>query len=79
LNVIPSIVPHVLNERMQIIIPVIRTVGQMALNNDFLPHIINSQNFLNNIGQCIYHKKRTVRKETAWLLSNITAGTVDNI
>ena len=34
---------------------------------------------LNNLNELIYSKKKTIRKEVCWTLSNITAGSVDQI
>lgn len=51
-----------------------RTIGNIVTGDDSQTQVVINAGALEALNNIIYHKKKTVRKEVCWSLSNITAG-----
>jgi hypothetical protein len=59
-----------------VLVPALRTVGNIVTGNDMQTQVIINCNAL----QCLFNllltnHKKSIKKETCWTISNITAGT----
>jgi importin subunit alpha-1 len=57
-----------------IAVPCLRTIGNIVTGDDSQTQYVIDSGALEALNNIIYHKKKTVRKEVCWSLSNITAG-----
>ena len=63
------------NQKVNIMTPALRTIGNIVSGNDKCTQHCLDHNLLQVLSSLINHQKKAVRKETCWALSNITAGT----
>lgn len=63
----------------KIITPCVRTLGNFVSGNDKQTQAVLDAGIMECIDKLLTHNKRTIRKESHWLLSNIAAGTVIQI
>ena len=66
-------------QKATIMTPALRTVGNVVSGNDKCTQHAIDNNLLSVLSELIVHRKKAIRKETCWALSNITAGTKDQI
>jgi hypothetical protein len=52
----------------------LRAIGNIVTGDDSQTQYVINAGALEALNNIIYHKKKTVRKEVCWSLSNITAG-----
>ena len=64
---------------MAIAIPCLRTIGNIVTGDDDQTQMAVNSGLVNALNQIIAHPKKTVRKESCWVLSNITAGTEEQV
>ena len=62
------------HENMNIQIPCLRTIGNIVTGDDNQTQAVLEAGLIQAINYNLNHQKKTVRKETCWVLSNITAG-----
>jgi len=55
--------------------PCLRTVGNIVTGDDNETQMAIDANLIPTLAMILTHQKKTVRKESCWVLSNITAGT----
>lgn len=60
-------------------IPAIRTIGNIATGSDKQTQCVIEANALPLIKTLLSHQKNAIRKEAAWTTSNVAAGTTDQI
>jgi hypothetical protein len=63
------------HENVAIAIPCLRTVGNIVTGDDTETQLAIEANLIPTLSYILTHPKKTVRKESCWVLSNITAGT----
>ena len=63
------------NENVAIAIPCLRTIGNIVTGDDSQTQMAVDAGLVEALNKIIEHPKKTIRKETCWVLSNITAGT----
>jgi importin subunit alpha-1 len=64
---------------MQIQISVLRVIGNMVAGNALQTQKVIDAGVLNYLHKTMFNEKRAVRKETCWIISNIAAGTQQQI
>jgi len=58
-------------------IPCLRTIGNIVTGDDSQTQVAIEAGLVPALNEIIQHPKKTVRKESCWVLSNITAGSED--
>ena len=66
-------------QKVNIMTPALRSIGNIVSGNDKCTQHCLDHNLLQVLSNLINHHKKAVRKETCWTLSNITAGTQQQI
>jgi len=67
------------HESTSIITPALRTLGNFVSGSDMQTQAVLDAGVLDYVVNLLTNAKKNVRKETCWLLSNIAAGTHDQI
>ena len=62
---------------VSIAVPCLRVVGNIVTGDDDQTQLAIERGVLTAMNELIYNKKKAVRKEVCWSVSNITAGSVD--
>jgi len=79
-NAIPSLVYHLSHSFLSILIPCLRTLGNICCGADVhTDAVLNHPGFLENLYSLMQHAKKPVRRESLWVMSNIAAGTEGQI
>lgn len=80
-GVTPELVALIANEHQPLLTPVIRTLGNFVTGTDKQTQVVVDAGILQAIGNSgiLEVGNRGIRKETCWLLSNIGAGTEQQI
>jgi len=74
-GIIPSLIKHLDNPFLSVLIPSIRTIGNICSGNEAETNaVLFNSDFLPNLLQLMNHEKKAVKREACWTLSNITAG-----
>jgi importin subunit alpha-1 len=73
-----GVVPHLIklldHPYLSILIPALRTLGNIVTGSDMQTTQVVEFNALPKFIELLSHDKRAVRREACWTLSNITAG-----
>ncbi|KAK9718821.1 hypothetical protein K7432_005202 [Basidiobolus ranarum] len=78
----PLLVKHmpIMADKGSLAIPIIRTIGNIASCTDWHADTLMQQpEFLPNLVPYIKSELRALKKESLWVLSNITAGTLEHV
>jgi importin subunit alpha-1 len=67
------------HENIKIVTPALRAIGNIATGDDAQTNSILKYNVIGKLGKLLSHSKTSIRKETCWTISNITAGTSEQI
>ena len=67
------------HENVALAIPCLRTVGNIVTGDDNETQLAIDANLIPTLAEILSHSKKTVRKESCWVLSNITAGTQEQL
>lgn len=67
------------HENVALAIPCLRTVGNIVTGDDSQTQLAINANLVPTLSNILSHPKKTVRKEACWVLSNITAGTHEQL
>lgn len=67
------------HENVAIAIPCLRTIGNIVTGDDNQTQMAVDCGLIDALNTIISHNKKTVRKESCWVLSNITAGTPEQV
>ncbi|XP_078436532.1 importin subunit alpha-1a-like [Wolffia australiana] len=79
-GVCPRIIELLLHPSPSVLIPALRTVGNIVTGNDYQTQfIIDSQALPCLLNLLTNHHKKSIKKEACWTISNITAGNKDQI
>lgn len=73
-SVVPRLIQLLQHQNIAISVPCLRTIGNIVTGDDDQTQYVINAGALEQLNSIIYHKKKTVRKEVCWSLSNITAG-----
>jgi hypothetical protein len=60
-------------------VPALRTLGNIVSGNDVQTQAVLDSNIIPLLVPLLKHPKKNIRKESCWMLSNIAAGTEDQI
>lgn len=74
-GVIVRLVQLLQHPNIAVSVPCLRAIGNIVTGDDEQTQAVINAGVLDALNVIIYHKKKTVRKEVCWSLSNITAGT----
>lgn len=74
-NLLVKIIQLLNHEQVAIAIPCLRTIGNIVTGDDEQTQMAIEAGLIGSLNHILGHSKKTVRKETCWVLSNITAGT----
>ncbi len=64
---------------MAISVPTMRCIGNIVTGDDNQTQMTIDAGVLINLNKAIQSNKKTIRKEACWILSNITAGSADQV
>jgi hypothetical protein len=79
-GIVPALVKHLDNPFLSILIPILRTLGNIVTGNETQTNLVlGVSNVITKLFKLLNHEKKAVRRETCWTLSNITAGTAEQI
>lgn len=74
-NGIAAMVGHMSNADTHIIIPALRTAGNIVTGTDEQTQAVLDGGFIPQLARLVCHDRRNVRREACWAASNIAAGT----
>lgn len=77
-NVAPLLV-ELLGEDSKMLTPALRTVGNIVTGSDKQTQAMIDENLLHKMRFLLNHERRGIKKEACWVLSNIAAGTEQQI
>ena len=78
-GVVSSLVGLLASQNPSVVTPALRCLGNFVSGNDKQTQAVLDAGVLNHAAPMMQHAKKNVRKETCWLLSNIAAGTKEQI
>ena len=78
-GVVASLVGLLGSQNPSVVTPALRCLGNFVSGNDKQTQAVLDAGVLNYASQMMQHTKKNIRKETCWLLSNIAAGTKEQI
>jgi len=79
-GIIPSLVRHLDNPHLALLIPCLRTLGNIVTGTEDQTNLVLMEpDFLPKLFTLATHKKKAVRRETCWTISNVTAGSAVQI
>ncbi len=81
-NSTASIPPHIQSQSTTadyILAPCVRTMGNIVSGTDVQTDAVVNAGFFDVIEICVSHHVRNVRKESCWALSNVVAGTQEQL
>lgn len=67
------------NPSERVILPSLRCIGIVITGNDYETQMAVDAGVIPELGNLLISHETTIRKETAWALSNITAGTTNQV
>lgn len=73
-GVAPRLVELLTHKDPPVLIPALRTVGNIVTGDDQQTQMIVDCGALPHLKKLLSHTKKSIRKETCWTISNITAG-----
>lgn len=76
---IPRLVNLLQSNETSMIIPALRSLGNVVLGSDAQTDTVIEAGILPRLGQLMKHSKMSVVKEAAWIVSNIAAGNTKQI
>lgn len=74
-GIIPKIVSYITDSYLSLVVPCVRILGNVSTGTAQQTDEILKCNGINQLFDTLNHAKKTVRRETCWVISNITAGT----
>ena len=78
-GVIPKLIELLEHPYISILIPCLRSLGNIVTGEDRQTTEVLRAGALNKFLGLLSHEKRSVRREACWTLSNITAGNAQQI
>ncbi|KAG2391816.1 hypothetical protein C9374_013301 [Naegleria lovaniensis] len=78
-NVTRRLVELMGHSSANVVLPALRTIGNIVSGNDSYTQTVINCNALSILCQLLSHSKNNIRKEACWTVSNITAGSVEQI
>lgn len=78
-GVLPHIVKACRSDLLIVVIPAMRIIGNVSAGNEAQTEELLKAGALELLTDLIYHKKKNIRRETCWILSNIAAGTKSQV
>mmetsp|Transcript_25592 Transcript_25592/g.36056 ORF Transcript_25592/g.36056 Transcript_25592/m.36056 type:complete len:570 (+) Transcript_25592:99-1808(+) len=78
-NVLPRLMELIARGRTCLITPIVRIFGNFVSGNEAQTQAVIDAGILSVVKELLNHGRKNIRKETCWLLSNIAAGTHDQI
>jgi importin subunit alpha-1 len=76
---VAPILVEILGEESRMLTPALRTVGNIVTGNDKQTQALLDANLLHKMQFLLNHERRLIKKEACWVLSNIAAGTEQQI
>ncbi|XP_017859998.1 PREDICTED: importin subunit alpha [Drosophila arizonae] len=73
-NAVPRLVQLLQTDEPSIIVPALRSVGNIVTGTDQQTDVVIAAGGLPKLGMLLQHSKGNIVKEAAWTVSNITAG-----
>jgi len=78
-GVVPALIEMLKCNKAQIIIPALRTIGNIVTGSDESTQLALQYGLLSAVPRLLECSKKNIRKETCWMLSNIAAGTTQQL
>lgn len=70
-SVLPNLVQALASNKAQLIVPALRTLGNIVTGADSHTQAVLDANVFAVVPHLLEHPKKNIRKETCWMLSNI--------
>ncbi|KAK2640334.1 hypothetical protein Ddye_028129 [Dipteronia dyeriana] len=74
MNVLPRLLQLLEYPSNKVCIPALRTLGNLVTGDNTQTQRVLDEGFLSYLHNFLEHSNRIIRKETCWIISNITAG-----
>ena len=74
-GLIPKIVSFITDDYLSLVVPCVRILGNVSTGTSTQTDEILKVNGINQLYDALNNSKKTVRREACWVISNITAGT----
>lgn len=78
-GIVPTLVKLIGHHFLSIVIPCLRTLGNICTGNDEQTSLVLNSGVLPEIFKLSNHSKKAVRREALWVLSNIAAGSAEHV
>lgn len=78
-NILPKILSFLNYPVLYIQLPILRIVGNIVTGNAAQTQMVVDAGVLQYLKKTLLHEKRSIRRETCWIISNIAAGTQQQI
>ena len=64
---------------MGIIVPALRILGSLTRNREYLIEMLKENNLMEGLEKVLMSDKKVIRTEACWVLSNIAAGSLEDV
>ena len=78
-GVIPFLVPLLEHREVKIVMPALRTLGNIVTGSDEQTQVVIDNGILHKLQSLLSHHKENIVREAVWTLSNITAGSREQV
>jgi len=78
-SILPKMLTFLNYPVVHIQLPILRIIGNVVAGNAAQTQMVVDSGCLQYLKKTIMHEKRSIRKETCWIISNIAAGTQQQI
>ena len=78
-GVIPFLVPLLEHHEVKIVMPALRTLGNIVTGSDEQTQVVIDNGILHKLQSHLCHQKENIVREAVWTLSNITAGSREQV
>ena len=78
-NITGILINFLAKDHLPLMTPTVRTLGNFVTGTDTQTQAAIDAGVITQVARLLHHPNRNLRKETCWLLSNIAAGTLEQI
>ncbi|CAD8065921.1 unnamed protein product [Paramecium sonneborni] len=78
-QVVPTLIRLLDHSSLQLVIPTLRILGNVVTGDEVQTTYVLNQGLLQKIPKLLSHDKKAIRREACWTISNITAGSSNQV
>ncbi|CAD8174198.1 unnamed protein product [Paramecium pentaurelia] len=78
-QVVPTLIKLLDHSSLQLVIPTLRILGNVVTGDETQTTYVLNQGLLLKIPKLLSHDKKAIRREACWTISNITAGSINQV